>query len=120
MKTIYSKTLCASFLTLLILGLDGCMTYSAVQRAEGHTSEWVMVEKREQVIQHDGISTVIRQNPSTGEKTETRFIRASEVGGYAYKPNVAYYGFLPLTVPADIVTSPFQILYFWGADWGTP
>lgn len=30
------------------------------------------------------------------------------------KPNPAYYGLLPLTVPADIVTSPFQLgFYLW-------
>jgi hypothetical protein len=27
---------------------------------------------------------------------------------------MGYYCFLPLAIPADIVTSPFQLLYFWG------
>jgi hypothetical protein len=96
------------------------MTSGAVQRAQGHTSEWVMVEKNETVVEHDGISTWIRENPPKGEKKEIRFIRASEVGGYAYKPNAAYYALLPLTVPLDIVTGPFQLLWYWGVDWGTP
>ena len=96
------------------------MSTGAVQRAEGHTSEWVMVEKTDKVVVHDGISTATRENPPKGEKAEVRFIRASEVGGYAYRPNPAYYALLPLTVPLDIVTGPFQLLFLWGADWGTP
>jgi hypothetical protein len=27
------------------------------------------------------------------------------------KPNAAYYALVPLTVPADIVTSPFQLIF---------
>jgi hypothetical protein len=31
---------------------------------------------------------------------------------YAYKPNGAFYFWLPITVPADIATSPFQLVGF--------
>jgi hypothetical protein len=117
------KIIASLLLIALLVSSNGCMSTGAVQRAEGHTSEWVVVEKTDKVVEHDGICTVTRENPPKGEKAEIRFIRYSEVaggGGYAYRPNPAYYALLPLTVPLDIVTGPFQLLYFWGADWGTP
>ena len=38
----------------------------------------------------------------------------------AAKPEPGYYWLVPLTVPADIVTSPFQGIWFlmvWATDW---
>ena len=71
------------FLIQLLFTLNGCMTHSAVDRATGTSS---------------------RSYPS-GAGGEIHYQMHAQ-------PHPAYYALLPLTVPADIVTSPFQLGYY--------
>ena len=58
----------------LLASTNGCMTYSAVQRAKGE------------------------HNVVTGDSPT--------------EPHPGYYALVPLTVPADVVTSPFQFIIY--------
>ena len=69
------KSISTLFLIALLVGSNGCMTYSTVQDAKGHPSKALWV--------------------GCANEKDT-------------PPKPAYYGFLLLTVPADIVTSPIQ------------
>jgi len=64
-----------------LMSSTGCMTYSAVQRAEGKPNAW------------------------SGADDPTK----------AYP---AYWTLLPLTVPADIVTSPIQLVIYLAVRYG--
>jgi hypothetical protein len=77
MKIILSLSLIA-----MLVSLNGCMTYSAVQDAKGHQDKTMWLWRE----------------PTSGDSDN--------------KSRPAYYLLLPLTVPADIVTCPFQAL-FW-------
>ena len=68
------KTLSTLFLAATLAGMNGCMTYSSVQRAKG---------------EHN---VVTGHSPTEAHR--------------------GYYALLPLTVPADIVTSPIQLLLY--------
>jgi len=68
------KTFHAILLFALLVSTNGCMTYSAVQRAQG---------------EHNNVTG---HSPS--------------------EPQPGYYALVPLTVPADIVTSPFQLIIY--------
>jgi len=93
---------------------NGCMTYSSVQRAQGHGGEWVEIKPSDQIIRYDGTNCVIKRISPKGETNEMclhlETPKDGTQAGYVCKP--AYYALLPLTIPADIATSPFQVLYF--------
>ena len=80
---ISSRTIGNLFPLVLLLTLNGCMTNSAVDRAKGTSS---------------------RGYPSgTGETIHYQM---------HVQPHPAYYALLPLTIPADVATSPFQLGYY--------
>jgi hypothetical protein len=97
-------------LVLLAACLNGCITSNVIERAKGHSTEWVDIEKGDKIVETNGISTLTRVNPSTGGQTVIRLWEMRTYGGKLYSPNAAYYCWLPLSIPADIVTSPFQLL----------
>jgi hypothetical protein len=71
-------------LILLTLLSNGCMTQSSIKYAKGRPDEaW------------------------TNNKFNSRFPEPADPN---VKPEPSYYALLPLTVPADIVTSPFQLI----------
>jgi|SRR5690348_3383791 len=71
------------FLLALLVSLNGCMTNTAIEHATG---------------------TASRDYPSgSGEPIKYDL---------HYEPHPGYYGLLPLTVPADVATSPFQLGYY--------
>jgi hypothetical protein len=76
------KNIFTLLLITLIGGSNGCMTYSSVQDAKGHPEKAMWI-----------VGTHPSPNPDS-------------------KPQPAYYALLPLTVPADIATSPFQLIYY--------
>ena len=67
-------TLRTLLLFALLVSANGCMSYSAVQRAKG---------------QHNVVT-----------------------GHSPTEPHQSYYALLPLTVPADVATSPFQLIIY--------
>jgi|SRR5579859_2332059 len=70
-------------LLALLASLNGCMTNAAIEHATGTSS---------------------RDYPSgSGESIHYDM---------HYQPHPAYYGLLPLTVPADVATSPIQFGYY--------
>jgi hypothetical protein len=82
MKSIHSKTSSLFLLFPLLVSSNGCMTQSAIKYAEGQSHHaWI----------NNGFGT-------------------GYIGGDEPKPNPGYYFLLPLTIPADIVTSPFQLI----------
>jgi hypothetical protein len=82
MKSIHSKIISLFLLFALLVSSNGCMTQSAVKCAEGKSHEaWI----------NNGFGS-------------------GYIGGDEPKPNPCYYLLLPLTIPADIVTSPFQLI----------
>ena len=68
------KTITSFLLLALLASSNGCMTYTAVQRAKG------------------------KDNVVTGH--------------HPTEPQPGHYALLPLTVPADIVTSPIQLIVY--------
>ena len=70
------KTIVNLLLFALLISSNGCVTYSAIQRAKGE------------------------DNPVTGH--------------HASEPQPGYYALLPLTIPADIVASPFYLYCYIG------
>jgi hypothetical protein len=82
MKTIKSKTLFSLTLLTLLASLNGCMTQSAIKYAQGQSHEaWI----------NNGFGS-------------------GYIGGDQPKPNPCYYFLLPVSIPADIATSPFQLI----------
>jgi hypothetical protein len=82
MKKLYSKIIVSILLAALLVSSNGCMTQSAIKYAEGQSHQaWI----------NNGFGS-------------------GYIGGDQPKPNPCYYFLLPLTIPADIVTSPFQLL----------
>ena len=77
--TIISKALLSLSLVTLLVGANGCMSYSAIRDARGEQekAQWL----------GEGKSSDNKSHP-------------------------AHYAWLPLTVPADIATLPFQGFYF--------
>ena len=91
MKPLNSKALVWLALLGLLIGSNGCMTQSTIQYAKGHPEKaWI----------NNGF-------------------------GYGFSaPNPkpeshpSYYILLPLSAPADVATSPFQLLGFgWDYSW---
>jgi hypothetical protein len=110
MKTIGTLTL----ITMLFIS-NGCMTYSSVQRAQGRGGEWVEIKATDQIVRDDGTNCVIKRIGPNGGTNEMRLhLETPKAGttkaGYVCKP--AYYALLPLTIPADIATFPFQLIFF--------
>jgi len=104
------KTIVGIFLLVAMLfSFNGCMTYSSVQRATGNGGEFVEIGGRDQIVQYDGTNCVIKRISPKGETNEMRLHLVTDHSGYVYKPG--YYALLPLTVPADIATLPFQLIF---------
>jgi hypothetical protein len=89
MKVLNPKTLIGLGLLALLLGSNGCMTQSAIQYGKGHPEKaWI--------------------NNEFGmfdDKTNTNSI-----------PHAGYYILVPVSAPADVVTSPFQLMWY-GCLW---
>ena len=86
MKNLNSKILAGPILLALLIGSNGCMTQSTIQYAQGHPAEaWI--------------------NNMYGYKYKEPLIEYPEP-----KPDSAYYCWLPLSVPVDVVTSPIQLI----------
>jgi len=96
-------------ITLLFLS-NGCMTYSSVQRAQGNGGEFVEINGSDKIVDYDRTNCVIQRISPKGETNEMHLHLVTDHSGYVRKPG--YYALLPLTVPADIATSPFQVLFF--------
>src|SRR5689334_18902049 len=82
----------AATLALLVVS-NGCMTYSAIEDAKGHSE-----------------SDLWAWGPST-EGTNL-WIKSTHI--HATNPQPGYYLLMPLTVPVDVATSPLQAAYFFG------
>jgi hypothetical protein len=83
MKIVYLRTLTSLLLATLIIGTNGCMTQGAIKYAQGHPDQaWIKTLSNSPISKSD------------------------------YKPHPAYYVLLPLSVPADVATSPFQLIGF--------
>jgi hypothetical protein len=72
---------------MLLVGSNGCMTYSLAQVAQGHPEK-------------SYFSKPIANDPKPIANDNM--------------PHPVYYCWLPLTIPADIVTSPIQLIVFAG------
>ena len=92
MKLSNSRTLVGVIMLLaLLVGSNGCMTQSAVQYGRGHPEKaWVNNE-----FGYGGYS-----DPNLGYTDPP----------LKSEPQPGYYVLLPLTIPADVVTSPFQLI----------
>lgn len=100
-------------LTALLVSSAGCMTASMVKRAKGYTDERVQPLEGDTVFLHGGFGYVIQQKHAEGknaEKMPPSMQYNSHPPYYAFKPCPAAYAFLPLTIPLDIATSPFQLI----------
>ena len=92
MKTLKPKTLFSVMLITLLAGLNGCMTQSTVKYAQGQPNEaWI----------NNGFGS-------------------GYIGGGPQKPKPYYYFLLPLSIPADIATSPIQAIGYGLAYLFTP
>ena len=78
-----SRIIGSLFLLALLVSLNGCMTNTAINHARGISS---------------------RDYPSGSGESIHYDIH--------FQPHPAYYALVPLTVPADIATSPFQLGYY--------
>jgi hypothetical protein len=81
MKIIYTSPF-AILLVALFLCSNGCTTYNTVQYAKGYSEN------------------------ATWFTFPTRDTKPKPPGDH--KPHPGYYALTPLTVPADVATSPFQ------------
>jgi hypothetical protein len=88
---------------------------STVRKAKGYTYEMVAVSRGDKLIEHNGVHYVI-QHPKGKDNSQLSFPTNMPLNTayYACRPHPMYYGLLPLTVPADIVTFPFQIGIYYG------
>lgn len=85
MKTINSKTLVSLILFALLIGANGCLTQSAIQYGKGHPDRaWIHNEYGLWPVEPDTNSV----------------------------PHAAYYILTPACVPADVATSPFQLIWY--------
>jgi hypothetical protein len=86
MKILNSRMLICLILLALLVGSNGCMTQSAIKYAKGHPEKaWIN-------------NSFGYANLPTDPKS---------------KPHPAYYVLLPLSAPADVATSPFQLIGLW-------
>jgi hypothetical protein len=81
------KIISIILLIAILTGTNGCMTYSAVQEAKGHQDQAVWLGFQPTSVDCDN------------------------------KSHPGYYFLIPLTVPADIVTFPFQAVAFFYTYW---
>ena len=109
-------------LLVLMVSSMGCITGGTIQRGRGYTEEYVPVSVGDATFTHDYTRYVIKRVYAPGETNVIRHVHApaklhlvtsDETVAFAYKPNPAYYLLVPLTVPADILTSPFQLWLLW-------
>jgi len=99
MKNIPPKIIGSISLAVLLVGSNGCMTYDTVEHAEGNPGQTF--------FPRGGSNNPADSYVSNGGR--------NVYGAYLVPtgdPHPAYYLLLPLTIPADIITSPFQ-----GAFW---
>ena len=84
-----------ALLAALSISTNGCMSYNAVQEAKGYPENTMPMN-----FQRDWRNCFepIKTNPG-------------------HTPHPGYYALLPLSVPADTVTSPFQLLDYGIAKW---
>jgi hypothetical protein len=78
-----SRIIGSLFLLALLVSSDGCMTNAAINHARGTSS----------------------RDYRSGSDESIHYDIHSQ-------PHPAYYALVPLTVPADIATSPFQVGYY--------
>jgi hypothetical protein len=89
MKTLIPKMLIGLGVLALLLSLNGCMTQSVIQYGKGHPEKaWINNDE----MWYD----------------KTNFTNPT--------PHAGYYFLVPLTAPADVVTSPFQLMWY-GTLW---
>ena len=82
----HSKKFIAALLFVLLMCTDGCMTQSTIQYAKGDSYDaWI--------------------NNTYGFRYQAQTLSDREE-----KPDAAYYALLPLSVPADVATSPVQLV----------
>ena len=102
MKTICSRTLTSLGLVALLIGANGCLTQSAIQYARGRPGEaWV---------NDDFGNRALPLEPVDMAWTTNGFEFGGSPGNPPAKPQPTYYLLLPVSVPADIATLPFQII----------
>jgi hypothetical protein len=105
METICSRTLTSLWLVALLIGANGCLTQSAIEYAGGHPGQaWLNNDFGNSVLPIAPLSPpgLIWTNNGLGFSYPPENPQA--------KPQPAYYLLLPLSVPADIATVPFQII----------
>lgn len=82
---VHSKAFIAVLLLALLVCSGGCMTQSTIQYAKGDSYDaWI--------------------NNTYGFRYQAQTLSDREE-----KPDAAYYALLPLSVPADVATSPVQL-----------
>jgi hypothetical protein len=82
MKSLHSKIIGSIMLIAFLVTSNGCMTQSTIKYAQGHSHQaWI----------NNGFGS-------------------GYIGGDEPKPNPYYYFLLPLAVPADVATSPLQLI----------
>ena len=121
-------------LIALLVSSNGCITGGTVQRARGYTDNFIYVGDLVPVaigdatFEHDYTTYVIQHVYAPGTTNVIRHVHApaethivmvlpppnpdAKWYAIAYRPNAAFYLLVPLTVPVDIVTSPFQF-FLW-------
>jgi hypothetical protein len=77
----------ALLLSAVLVSSNGCTTYNTVQYAKGYPENTMWFS------------------------FNTRGSKPKEPGDHESHP--AYYALTPLAVPVDVVTFPFQFVYFW-------
>jgi hypothetical protein len=85
MKAIGSRIFVSLGLIALLAGLNGCLTYKTIGRAQGTATGSFFLP--------------------------TKSVDADGEIVHLDKPRPGYYAFLPLTIPVDIVTSPVQGIF---------
>jgi hypothetical protein len=85
MKSIDSKIFVSLGLIALLAGLNGCLTYKTIGRAQGTATGSFFLP--------------------------TKSVDADGETVHLDKPRPGYYAFLPLTIPVDIATSPIQGIF---------
>ena len=107
------KTIRSLLLIAILLNLNGCMTSASIQRAKGYTTELVDPVNGDTYFIHGGITYIVQHKPGAGETNSTLALPHNVHRPYfAYKPNLGYYFLLPLTIPADITLSPFELIFY--------
>ncbi len=119
-KTPPSIVLGTLSLTAVLMMSNGCMSATAIYNARGYTGEIVHVSKGDKLFKHNGEQYAIQypKGKETSNLSSPDIPPGTTV--FAYKPRPAYYLLLPLTIPADVVTGPWQIFVFLAVKIGHP